>query len=82
MQMPVAYVVEMFCDRMAASKTYRGSAYCDRDPYDYYMRARDHYLLHPTTRALLEAMLTKLKDEGEEAVFSYIRTDILKNAAK
>ena len=82
MQMPVAYVVEMFCDRMAASKTYRGSAYCDRDPYDYYMRARDHYLLHPTTRALLEAMLTKLQDEGEEAVFSYIRTNILKNAAK
>lgn len=77
MKMPVNYVVEMMCDRMAASKVYRGSAYTDSDPYEYYMHARDHYLLHPDTRALLEAMLTKLKDEGEDALFRYIREEIL-----
>lgn len=77
MKMPVRYVVEMVCDRMAASKTYLKEAYTDRAPYDYYMRARDHYLLHPETRALLESLLTKLKDEGEEALFSYIRREIL-----
>ncbi len=27
--MPTRYVVEMFCDRMAASKVYQGSAYTD-----------------------------------------------------
>lgn len=77
MKMPVKYVVEMVCDRMAASKVYRGAAYTDRDPYDYYMRSRAHYLLHPETRALLEELLTLLKDEGEEALFRHIRTQVL-----
>ena len=30
MKMPVNYVVEMFLDRIAASKVYRGAAYTDR----------------------------------------------------
>ena len=51
--MPVKYVAEMFCDRVAACKTYRGKNYCDRDPYDYYMRSVGHYLIHPNTAALL-----------------------------
>ena len=34
-------------------------------------------LLHPATEALLESMLLKLRDEGEDAAFSYIRRDIL-----
>lgn len=79
MEMPVRYVVEMFCDRVAASKTYRGKLYADRDPYDYYMRSRNYYLLHPNTRALLERMLASLKENGEEETFAMIRRDILKN---
>lgn len=77
MKMPVKYVVEMFCDRIAASRVYRGADYTDRDPYDYYMRSRDHYLIHPETRALLEKMLGCLKDEGEDAAFAMIRREIL-----
>ena len=77
LEMPVPYLAEMFCDRIAASKTYRGSAYCDSDPYDYYMRSRDHYLIHPRTAALLLEMLTVLKDQGEDAAFNYIKTEIL-----
>lgn len=77
MKMPPRYLAEMFCDRMAASKIYRGKNYRDRDPYDYYMHARDHCILHPDTRAGLEAMLTVLKDEGEEAAFAYVRREIL-----
>ena len=78
MEMPVKYVVEMFCDRMAASKTYRGAAYRDSDPLDYYLQSRDHYLIHPHTKALLEALLARLRDEGEDAVFAYIKKEILK----
>lgn len=48
LEMPVRYVAEMFCDRVAASKTYRGSAYRDSDPYDYYMRSVGHYMTIPT----------------------------------
>jgi hypothetical protein len=77
MKMPVKYVVEMFCDRIAASRTYRGAAYTDRDPYDYYIRSRAHYLIHPDTQALLEKMLVSLRDCGEDATFAMIRRDIL-----
>lgn len=45
MKMPLNYVLEMFCDRVAASKTYRGAAYRDSDPYDYYARSVDHYII-------------------------------------
>ena len=77
MLMPARYVVEMFCDRMAASKTYRGTAYKDSDPYDYYMKSKDHYLLHPWVAQLLEKLLVMLKEEGEETTFSYIKKEVL-----
>lgn len=77
MEMPVRYVVEMFCDRMAASKTYLAEKYTDSAPWTYYDQRREHYLLHPNTRALLETLLQKLRDEGEDAVFAYIRREIL-----
>ena len=78
LEMPVKYVAEMFCDRVAACKTYRGKNYCDRDPYDYYMRSVGHYLIHPNTAALLLDMLTVLKDRGEEEAFRHIKKEILK----
>ena len=78
MKMPVKYVVEMFCDRMAASKTYRKELYTDRDPFDYYINSKNSYLLHPETKSLLEELLTMLKDEGEDATFAYIRKHVLR----
>lgn len=78
MKMPVRYVVEMFCDRMAASKIYRGAAYRDSDPYDYYQRSLSHYLIHPETAQLLESMLYKLKTEGEDSAFLFARAMLLK----
>ena len=43
-------------------------------------RNRHHleYLIHPHTKALLEALLARLRDEGEDAVFAYIKKEILK----
>lgn len=76
-EMPVRYVVEMFCDRVAASKTYRREKYQDSDPYDYYMRSEDYHIIHPKTRALLEKMLISLKDKGEHETFKMIRSEIL-----
>ncbi len=82
MEMPVRYVVEMFCDRMAASKTYLREQYTDAHPWEYYDHSRDHYLLHPNTRALLEDMLLTLRDQGEDAAFEHIRREILHNQKK
>lgn len=77
MRMPVRYVVEMFADRMAASKTYLAEKYTDASPWNYYAARREVHLLHPDTRALLEKLLLTLKDEGEEATFSYIKREVL-----
>jgi len=79
MKMPEKYVVEMFIDRMSASKTYLKENYTDSAPWDYYFKGRDYHLLHDDSRVLLEKLLLTLKDEGEERVFSYIRTEVLKN---
>ncbi len=79
MKMPLKYVVEMFCDRVAASKNYRGKLYRDSDPYEYYMNSRHHYIIHEDTAALLESLLLMLKDDGEAETLRYIRNQVLKS---
>lgn len=80
--MPRKYVVEMLMDRIAASKTYRGSAYTDRDPLDYYRGAKVPPLIHPKTKAQLEKLLTMLAEEGEEKTFAYVRSVVLKKGRR
>ena len=70
-------VAEMVCDRIAASKNYKGDKYTDAAAWEYYDRSRDHYILHPETRKELETCLLILRDEGEDACFRYIRTELL-----
>ena len=77
MRMPEKYVAEMVCDRIAASKNYKGDAYTDAAAWEYYAHSRDHYILHPDTRRQLEACLLILRDEGEDACFGYIRRELL-----
>lgn len=74
-EMPVEYVVEMFCDRIAACRTYHGNAYLRSDPWNYY--ASSNIELAPQTRILLETLLILLRDRGERETFSYIRKKVL-----
>ena len=73
MKMPLKYLVEMVCDRIAASKTYMKDKYTDRSPLDYFNKGKNHYLMHPATMRQLEMLLTLLAKEGEEKLFSYMR---------
>ncbi len=72
-RMPIRYVAEMFCDRLAACRVYLKEAYTDAAAYDYFMRGRSHLLIHPATGAEIEKMLRVLKEEGEDAAFAYVR---------
>ena len=72
-EMPRKYVAEMFCDRIAACRTYLKDKYTDAAPYDYYIRSKSHILIHPETSDAIEAMLRVLRDEGEDAAFAYVR---------
>ena len=71
--MPLCYVAEMFCDRLAACKIYLKDRYTDAAPYDYFMHSQEDIPIHPETGAELEKMLRVLKDEGEDAAFRYVR---------
>lgn len=80
MKMPVKYVVEMFLDRIAASKVYRGRKYRDSDPLDYFIKGgTEGYVMHPETKALLEKLLHMLAEKGETKTFEYIRREVLRH---
>lgn len=73
-KMPLNYVIEMFCDRVAASKIYQGKSYTDRHPLEYFLKAKANRVIHAETSDFLESLLTMLAEKGEKATFEYIRT--------
>lgn len=72
-KMPLNYVKEMFCDRVAATKVYRKGDYHEGAPLEYFQGGRAKTAMHPDTAALLEKLLLMLRDEGEEKTFRYIK---------
>ena len=72
-KMPLVFVLEMFCDRVAASKIYQGKRYTDRHPLDYFLRSKATRVIHPETSDLLESWLVMLAEKGEKETFSYLR---------
>ena len=77
-KMPKKYLVEMFCDRVGASKIYKGKDYTASAPYDYFMRGHARLKMHPETARELEGLLTMLRDKGEKETFRYIRKEFLR----
>ena len=71
--MPLKYVAEMFCDRVAACKIYRGKDYTPADPLAYLEKGRGYVFIHPKTQELITQMLTVLRDEGEDAACAYVK---------
>lgn len=80
-EMPLRYVAEMFCDRVAASKIYMGDSYTDKSPLEYFERGKARRVgrIHDKTSDLIERMLTVLAEEGEEKAFAYIRALLKKD---
>lgn len=71
--MPMKYLAEMFCDRIAANMNYMKENYTDAAPYEYYINTRGNMPIHPDSDAEMEKMLLTLKDEGEEAAIAYVK---------
>ena len=71
--MPPRYLAEMVMDRIAASRTYRGRAYTDGDPYAYFSRNKDVLTMHPETKRELDKVLRMLEKKGEPYTFRYLR---------
>ena len=73
-KMPIRYVKEMFCDRVAASKIYQGKNYTDEHPLAYFQRGNARKKMHPATAELLEEWLTLLAQKGEKEAFKHIKS--------
>lgn len=72
-KMPKKYVIEMFCDRVAASKIYQGDKYTDSSALEYFRRGNGRRVMHEETSKEIEKLLVMLSEEGEEKTFKYIR---------
>ena len=80
LDMPRRYVAEMVMDRIAASQVYQKDAYTRESAYRYFLRAKDRlWIISDNTNHDLEMLLKMAAEQGEEAVFRYVKTTYLKN---
>lgn len=62
--MPKKYLIEMVCDRVAASMIYLGENYTDKAPLDYYQNHKDENQFSSYTRFYLEEYLMNIANYG------------------
>ena len=72
-RMPMRYIKEMFCDRLAASKIYMGENYTESHPIEYFRGGKAKEIAHPESMAILEEWLLMLAEKGEEETLRYIK---------
>ena len=72
-RMPIRFVKEMFCDRIAASRTYQGKKYTNAYPLSYFLKGSARKKMHPDTANLLEGWLRMLAEKGEEETFRCLK---------
>ena len=62
---PFKYMLEMICDRVAASKTYRKKKYTPAYPLEYFYIEEPSMVLNDHLKDFLEEVFIELKDKGE-----------------
>lgn len=74
-KMPRKYLIEMFCDRVAASKIYNKDKYTDSKPLEYFLQAKDNRIsvINEDTSNEIGYLLKMLSEKGEKETFRYIR---------
>lgn len=81
MPMPTKYLLEMVCDRVAASMIYRGEAYTKEDPLAYYLSHTDENKFNWSTRNELTNYLNEIATYGFD-YFAENRKFSLRNQEK
>ncbi len=72
-KMPLKYVKEMFADRLSATMVYKGKAFRNEDPWNYYTERESGLKMHPDTAELLESWLRMLKEKGMKETLKTIK---------
>ena len=70
--MPYQFCVEALCDKLGASMVYKGKDWTPDAPYHYWMNIERGFpvLKHPGTLEFMDTALTKIKEEGLDAVLN------------
>ena len=72
-KIPIQYVKEMICDRIAASKVYLKDKYTKSSAFEYFNRTYDRHEIHPETSALLKSWLELVSEKGENEAIKIIK---------
>ncbi|MDE7076687.1 MAG: catalase, partial [Clostridia bacterium] len=72
-EMPPRYFAEMVCDRIAASKVYKGKEYTDSSPLEYFLSRKGKAAMNEKTSERLEYFLTLLAEKGETVMFAELK---------
>lgn len=72
-EMPLRYLKEMFCDRVAASKIYQGDKYTEKHPLEYFVNSKARKYMYEKNADMMEEWLGILAEHGEKYAFRYIR---------
>jgi hypothetical protein len=75
-KMPLKYVAEMFCDRVAASKIYKGKDYTDSSALEYFINGKPNRFINTETSLFLEKLLVMLSERGEKETFAYLKKKV------
>ena len=73
LEMPLNYLLEAACDKIAASKIYKKDKYTDSSAYDFLMNGKDQYFMGPENCRRHKLLLEYLKDNGEEKALAYYK---------
>ena len=72
-KMPLKYLKEMFADRIAATKIYKGKKYKPSDVMAYYLSRESQLKMHKDTSTALELFMQMLIDKGEKETFKFVK---------
>lgn len=65
---PFKYMLEMICDRIAASKTYQKKKFTYSHPLEYFKHEKGYIVLNDKLKDYLEEVLTELAYDGEKVL--------------
>lgn len=71
--MPDRYIKEMFCDRVAASKTYNRANYTQESPLQYLTQSTAREKMTETTYRKLLYLLKMLAEKGEAETLAFMK---------
>lgn len=74
-EMPLNYLKESVCDRVAACMIYQKERYTDASAYEYFMNGSDRRLMHAKSAEKMEMYLGWIKEKGLDEAFRLIRQD-------